>query len=74
MHHHQALGQISPSLCLYCVSMYGLFDFPLSLWLVYYVLQSCNGGGGGGLLYWALDSGEEIEMMRVRVEREKIFK
>ena len=56
------------------MSVYGLFDFPLSLWLVYYVLQSCNGGGGGGLLYWALDSGEEIEMMRVRVEREKIFK
>ena len=72
MHHHQALGQISPSLCLYRVSVYGLFDFPLSLWLVYYVLQSCN--GGGGLLYWALDSSEEIEMMRVRVEREKIFK
>ena len=53
-HYHQALGQISPSLCLYCVSVYGLFDFSLSLWLVYYVLQSCNGGCGGRLLDWVV--------------------
>ena len=48
------LGQISPSLRLYCVSMYGLFDFPLSFWLVYYVLQSCNGDDGGRLLDWVV--------------------
>ena len=48
------LDQISPSLHLYCVSVYGLFDFPLSLWLVYYVLQSCNGDGGGRLLDWVV--------------------
>ena len=47
------LDQISPSLCLYCVSMYGLVDFPLSLWLFYYVLQSCS-GGGGRLLDWVV--------------------
>ena len=48
------LDQISPSLCLYCVSVYGLSDFPLILWLVYYVLQSCSSGGGGGLLNWVV--------------------
>ena len=47
------LSQISPSLCLYCVFVYGLIDFPLSLWLFYYVLQSCS-GGCGRLLDWVV--------------------